>query len=483
MLAFLMIAGISGCSVQREQEIIEGGAALIPSASGSTSSAFENSLAEVSSPEKPSLSSSEQSSFTSASDEQSSISESESSSVSSSSESLSSEEISSTSEVISEGSSETSSEPEETYAPAPSGETRAVWISYLEYQTILQGKTKKQFTSNISNMFANLVSDGFNTVFVHVRSHSDAVYDSDIFPWSVYCTGKEGADPGFDPLEIMVYEAHAAGLEIEAWINPYRIKGNSDISKISAESPAYKWLGTDKVIVLENGIFYNPADEEVIDLVVSGVLEIVRKYDIDGVHFDDYFYPSIAQSIDNNHYNNYKNGGGTLGLSAWRRQNVNTLIRRVYSAIKNEDPSCRFGISPTGNMSSNYSELYCDVYTWVTSKGYIDYICPQLYYGFNNQSKPYLDVLYEFNDMITNSNVELIIGLAAYKCGAVDNFAGSGKNEWMEYSDILSRQISSARGQSRYSGFSLYRYDSVYNPAAGVRTAVDEEISGLKDIL
>ncbi|MBP1569182.1 MAG: family 10 glycosylhydrolase, partial [Oscillospiraceae bacterium] len=288
----------------------------------------------------------------------------------------------------------------------------------------MQGKTKSQFKSNIKTMFGNIADDGFNTVFVHVRSHSDAMYDSDIFPWSVYCTGTEGNDPGFDPLEIMVSEAHSAGLKIEAWINPYRIKGTSNTSKIAKSSPAYKWLDTDKVIVLDNGIYYNPADEEVIELIVSGVEEVVSNYDVDGIHFDDYFYPTTSESFDKAYYNDYKAAGGKLSLASWRRQNVNTLIKEVYSSIKAINSSCRFGVSPAGNMDQNYNTLYCDVNTWVTSKGYVDYICPQIYFGFNNKSRPYLDVLSEFSSMITRSDVELIVGLAAYKAGAEDTYAG-----------------------------------------------------------
>lgn len=370
-------------------------------------------------------------------------------------------------------------------APAVSGEVRAVWISYLEYQSMLTGKSEKEFKNSIKAMFTNLANDGFNTVYVHARSHSDAYYNSDIFPWSVYCTRTEGQNPGFDPLKIMVKEAHAAGLKIEAWINPYRISGNTDTNKISKGNPAYKWLDTDKVVVVEKtGIFYNPADEDVIDLVVRGVEELVINYAVDGIHFDDYFYPTTDESFDNDYYKNYKSTGGRLSLAAWRRQNVNRLISRVYSAVKSINPDCVFGVSPTGNTNSNYSALYCDVYTWVTSAGYVDYICPQLYYGFNHKSLPYLTVLDEFDGMITKSGVKLIIGLAAYKAGAEDTYAGStGKLEWTQNSDILSREVAAARRAKNYGGFALYRYDSLYNPAKSVAEIVGKEKRNLLDIM
>lgn len=488
LLALIMVILVSGCSADSEPEIIDNSAVLGSVPEESKPDKIEiNPIESESSSESESeheetfseSSSSEPESSSSSSSGKSESSSSQNSSASSSSESASSKPESS--------SSEESSEPEipVTNVSGSSEETRAVWISYLEYQSILQGKTKKQFTGNIKTMFSNIAADGFNTVFVHVRSHSDAMYDSDIFPWSVYCTGTEGNNPGFDPLEIMVTEAHSAGLKIEAWINPYRVKGNSNTAKIAKNSPAYSWLGTEKVVVIEgSGIFYNPADEDVIELVVSGVEEIVRNYDVDGIHFDDYFYPTTDENFDKSYYNDYKSSGGKLKLAAWRRQNVNTLIKEVYSAIKAIDSSCRFGVSPAGNTDKNYNELYCDVETWVTSKGYIDYICPQIYFGFNNKTRPYLDVLAEFSNMITNKNVELIVGLAAYKCGAVDAYAGdSGKNEWVNNSDILSRQITAARNEPKYSGFAMYRYDSLYNPASEVKGSIKNERANLSKIL
>ena len=493
LLAIITILSFAGCS--EEPEVIENSAVLGSVSEESKpdkieinpieqeSSSVPESSESQSEPESSSseISSSEQEKKPSSSSSKSESSSSNSSSLSSSESSSSSSEESSSK---SEPAVETEQENPPANSPAPAEETRAVWISYLEYQSVLQGKTQKQFRSNIKTMFANIAADGFNTVFVHVRSHSDAMYDSDIFPWSVYCTGTEGEDPGYDPLEIMVAEAHSAGLRIEAWINPYRVKGNSNTEKIASSSPAYKWLDTEKVIVLDNGIFYNPADDDVIELVVSGVEEIVRNYDIDGIHFDDYFYPTTDESFDRTYYNEYKNSGGKLKLAAWRRQNVNTLIKEVYSAIKAIDSSCRFGVSPAGNTEQNYNTLYCDVETWVTSKGYVDYICPQIYFGFKNKTRPYLDVLNEFSGMITNKNVELIIGLAAYKAGAIDAYAGdNGKNEWVNNNDILSRQISAARNDSKYAGFALYRYDSIYNPSSDVKNAVKAERSNLDKIL
>jgi len=486
-LLAIVIVVLSGCSYEKEPDIIENEAVLgsVPEASSNseieiTPAQSSSSSAEQSEKAENSLSSSEESSSEPEKTENSSSSSSSQNSQPSQSSSAASSVVSSQPEA-----SEPEKAPETNTQASSKEETKAVWVSYLEYQTILTGKTEKQFKNSVKNMFANMASDGFNTVFVHVRSHSDAMYDSDIFPWSVYCTGTEGENPGFDPLEIMVEEAHNAGLKIEAWINPYRVKNTADTSKISKENPAYGWLDTEKVVVLEGtGIFYNPADKDVIELVVSGVEEIVKNYAVDGIHFDDYFYPTTAESFDKTHYNEYKSSGGTKKLAAWRRENVNTLIKKVYSAIKAIDPSCRFGVSPAGNMETNYNSLYCDVYTWVTSKGYVDYICPQIYFGFNNKTRPYLTVLDEFGSIITNKNVELMVGLAAYKCGAEDTYAGAeGKAEWQNNSDILARQVTAAKEDSHYGGFAVYRYDSLYNPASSVKKAVNKELENLKNVM
>lgn len=472
LLALILTVSLTACNKTNSDDTTSNDAVLIPESSSSIvitpeTSSEQESFAS-SEPESSKQSVSEQESYTSSS-KSSSASSKPASSASSSASSSKKPESSSVS------SQQSSSKPQNNnLGTAPEGETKAVWISYLEYQSILTGKTKKQFSSSIESMFSKLAADGFNTVFVHARSHSDAMYESSIFPWSVYCAGTEGTSPGFDPLAIMVEKAHNCGLKIEAWINPYRIKGTDDTSKISSGSPAYDWLGTEKVkVIAKTGIFYNPADSEVIELIVEGVEEIVRNYDVDGIHFDDYFYPTTDAGFDSTYYTAYKNSGGKLGLAAWRRQNVNTLVKEVYSAIKSIDSGCVFGISPAGNMSTNYDTLYCDVYTWASSSGYVDYICPQIYWGFNHKTTPFLDVLDIFDSMITNSNVKLIVGLASYKIGVSDSYAGDGKNEWVNNNDIISREVTAARNADNYGGFALYRYDSVYSSSAAAKNELD----------
>lgn len=366
---------------------------------------------------------------------------------------------------------------------APAEEYRAVWISYLELGGMLTGKTAAQFRSNIAAAYENVKSLGCNAVIVHVRPFGDALYDSDLFPTSYLITGTEGDALPFDPLKIMVEEAHSRGLSFEAWLNPYRVRARSG-RELSAENPARQYLnsGSDAVYQLSNGgIYYNPGSREAIDLIVAGVREIVANYDVDAIHFDDYFYATTDSSIDSALY--AANGGG-LSLAAWRRQNVNTMVKEVYAAVKAEKSTVRFGISPQGNTKANYDTLYADVATWLSHTGYVDYICPQIYYGFQNATCPYSGVLREFDSMIKVSGIDLYVGLAAYKIGNEDTYAGAaGKTEWQQNSDLLSRMVTQARDAENYKGFFLYSYSSLVTPAAGVKAQVQAELEALKQIL
>lgn len=366
-------------------------------------------------------------------------------------------------------------------------EYRAVWFSYLDISGMLKGQTESAFRKNIRGAFRNISDLGCNVAIVQVRPFGDALYESDYFPWSYLCTGTEGKNPGFDPLDVMIDEARELDLEIEAWINPYRIRlSNNRNNDLCSENMASQWEDEeeDYVIRYEGGIYYNPARPEVRELIVDGVRELAERYDLDGIHFDDYFYPSPDDSFDSTAYKEYKNKSGSLKLGDWRRENVNILIRDVYAAIKAEDPSIRFGISPQGNTSNNYNSQYIDVDKWLSNKGYVDYICPQIYFGFNNASSPFAQTVALWNNKIKVSGISLYVGLSPYKIGKTDTWAGSsGKNEWVTDSSILARQVQSARDNKKYGGFALFRYASLFAPDSSVKSQVEKERDALADVL
>ncbi len=350
-------------------------------------------------------------------------------------------------------------------------EYRGMYISYLEYGEFLLGKSDDEMKLEIDTMLEKIKNDGFNLVILQVRSFSDAIYDSSYFPYSMTLTGQEGIKPGFDVLEYFISKAHSLELFLHAWINPYRVRNSSDISSISEDNPAYEWLNTNNVKVLDNGVYYNPASIEVEDLIVSGVLEIIENYDVDGIHFDDYFYPDYTIDLDS--YNNYIENGGVLSIDDFRLYTINKMVKRVYDTIKEYDSSIIFGIAPEGNIDNNYSSNYADTRKWASVCGYVDYLMPQIYYGFENESRPFLETVTMWNEMVTCDKVSLIPALAFYKVGNSDKYAFSGVDEWVNEDDIIKRQVVASKGLSNYLGFVLFRYEFVYKEEETYRQELD----------
>ena len=336
---------------------------------------------------------------------------------------------------------------------------KGVWISYIEFQGV-DFSTEESFTADMREMFANAKNMGLNTVIVHARSFGDAFYKSSIFPYSHIITGTQGADPGYDPLEIMVNLAHDTGLRIEAWINPYRVKLYNHPQRLSRDNPAGN---TALTVTTDSGIFYNPALQEVRDLVCEGVVEIVKNYAVDGIHFDDYFYPAMDEYIDRTQYEQYT---GSLSLADWRRENVNMLVRQVYAAIKQENPDVSFGISPQGNDDNNYQMQYSDVALWLGEEGYCDYIMPQLYWGFDYRTKGGSDkyafktLSYGWSQYKKRDNVKLFIGMGAYRIGAGDG-GYNDQSEWSSGSN-LAKMIQVVKANPDLDGWALYSYNSLF---------------------
>lgn len=352
-------------------------------------------------------------------------------------------------------------------------ERRAIFISYIELNEYIKNKNSTTSKKNINLILKNMKDNNFNMVILHVRPFSDAIYASDIFPISKTILNAQGTSPDYDILSYFIEQAHQKDIEVHAWVNPYRISNETDISDITEDNPAYKYINTNHIKVIENkGIFYNPASDEVKALILKGVKELVENYDIDGIHFDDYFYPD--QTIDLDNYQIYLAAGGELSLDEYRLENVSSLIKDVYSVIKSINKEVEFGISPEGNIDNNYSTNYLDTKKILSNEGYIDYIMPQIYFGFENETKPFLEVIAMWNDLIKTDNIKLMPALALYKSGQLDEYAKSGSNEWIDNSDIIKRQIIASRNVNKYDGFSLFRYDYLFNPDKFNSTLIEE---------
>lgn len=336
---------------------------------------------------------------------------------------------------------------------------KSVWITYYELSSMIVDKSESEFKKEISKAFKKLSSNGFNRVTVHVRPYADAFYKSSYFPISAYCCKVQGGSIDYDPMDIMITTAHKYKLSFEAWINPYRVSSDNDFSKLCDSNMAAKWKDTDNLIVLDSGIYFNPAGEEVTELIVNGVKEIAENYDVDSICFDDYFYPSKDASIDKNSYEAYKNNGGDKSLQDWRRDNVSNMLRQVYKAVKDVNSKITFGVSPASNMENDYSSLYADVEKWCTQEGYIDYICPQIYFGFQNENQPFMKTAKKW---YSTAKCDLYVALPLYKAGKEDEFAGeSGKNEFVKNNNIVARQVTYLSKLEGIKGYYIFSYSSL----------------------
>lgn len=368
-------------------------------------------------------------------------------------------------------------------------EFRAVWISYLEFSK--KGYTEKQFKKHIDQMFDNSVKLNMNAVIVQIRPTGDALYDSDYFPWSVYVSGKQGKNPGFNPLKYMVKAAHKRGLEFHAWLNPYRVTLNSTNYKtLSKDNPARIWhedknkKNDRNVLKFGKSLYYNPASKQVQNMIISDIGNIVKKYDVDGIHFDDYFYPSLGKSYQKNfdykEYNTYKknavkSGKTPMSIVAWRRNNVNTLVRNTYKTIKKIDPSVSFGISPHGNISNLMAKdkYYVDVKKWLSNTGYVDYIAPQIYWSFTHKICPFDDIVDEWLDLRTKDSINIYIGIANYK--AKEKIKDDP--EWKKVNNELKRQVEYGRKTGSVDGFCFFRYEHLFKKSMKI------EVNNLTKIL
>lgn len=370
----------------------------------------------------------------------------------------------------------------------PDSEIRGVWIAStynIDYPTRTD-LSAAELKSELDAIIATCVKNGLNTVFFQVRPTADALYKSDIFPVSSVLNTK--GQLLFDPLEYLVEEGHKNNIFVHAWVNPLRITMNShDLDALPEMSPARK--NPDWVVPYDDGkLYFNAGIPEVWQLVADGVGEIVTKYDVDGVVFDDYFYPYpvydelglTVEFDDANEFAKYGAGYGEIG--DWRRDNINKMVKLCYETVHRIDPECIFGISPAGVWQNNdgknggsnttgfeaYKSLYCDALAWIEG-GYIDYICPQIYWTFDSKSTPYDVVLRWWNTALDGSEVKLYVANASYRYE---------EGEWADPTGQLAEQITFARQEKYYRGSICYGYDEINR---NIRGAADDLATAYKN--
>ncbi|MFD5658479.1 glycoside hydrolase family 10 protein [Streptomyces hirsutus] len=315
---------------------------------------------------------------------------------------------------------------------AAAGEMRGVWLATVanrDWPSRPGLSAAEQRAELIAHLDA-AVRNRLNTVILQVRPTADALWPSPYEPWSACLTGTQGVDPGWDPLGTAVTEAHARGLELHAWFNPYRVAAHTDPTRLAATHPARENPGW--VVPYGGKLYYNPGLPEVRAFVEDAMLDAVRRYPVDAVHFDDYFYPYpvAGQTFDDDTaYDTH--GGAFPDRAAWRRDNIDRLVSETAARIKEIRPGTRFGISPFGvwrNAAADplgsdtragvqtYDDLHADTRRWAR-ENWIDYICPQLYWNIGFAAADYAKLLPWWSAVVEGSGTQLYVGEALYKAG------------------------------------------------------------------
>lgn len=329
-------------------------------------------------------------------------------------------------------------------------EIRGVFISYIELGNYIKDKNYNESITNLENMIKNVKENKFNTIYIQVRSHMDSIYKSDLFPTSKNIVLEDKTN--YDVLKKVIEISNKENIDVYAWINPYRIGTSAN-----KDSNYYSLVEND--IKLSNGIYYlNPASKNSTDLIVKGIEEIIKNYKVKGILFDDYFYPDNEIDIEN-----YNETNKDISIEQFRLNNINEMIYKVNKKIKEVNKNILFGISPDANIDNDYTKEYADVKAWGKDSKYVDFLMPQIYYGFENETKPFEEVLKEWEEVVTDKNIKLLAALAFYKTGTIDKYAKKGEYEWINNTDIIKREVLKIREEEDYSGFSIFRYDNLFN--------------------
>ncbi|MED5017547.1 family 10 glycosylhydrolase [Paenibacillus chibensis] len=344
--------------------------------------------------------------------------------------------------------------PAEPGQPSPSPGTgqqaqgiHGAWISTVSNldwpSTKSAGKIDQQ-KQEFRSMLDKLQAIGINAVFVQVRPAGDALYPSDLVPWSEYLTGKQGQDPGYDPLQFMIEEAHQRGMQFHAWFNPFRASSGAAVSKLAPSSVVVQH--PDWIVTTDGKPIINPGIPEARQHIIDVVMEVVNKYNIDGVHLDDYFYPSSGTFNDDATYRTYNTTG--LAKADWRRDNINQFVQKLGQSIHAAKPSVEFGISPFGvwrNKATDvtgsdtkagvtaYDSMYADVRTWIQNR-WIDYVAPQIYWSMSFKIAQYDKLVDWWAAEVAGTGVDLLIGQAPYKLGTTE--AG-----WQSSQEIINQLL------------------------------------------
>ena len=353
-------------------------------------------------------------------------------------------------------------------------ELRGVWFSFCEWKELHNGKTKEEWIKTIKNSIVpNLKSLNINSVFVHAVAHGDAFYCSEINPMAQEVTKQYGKVLKYSPFKVFVDILKENGFKVHAWVNPLRIMTDSEFKKINSSYETKNWYDSKNMsdFYIKDTLgrcWLNPANPQVVEHIKKVCGEIIDKNpNVDGVHFDDYFYPADLDKIKNykdKDLKYYEKVKPEIKLEDWRRKNITNLVKEVYSVCHSKNKV--FGVSPTGNVKGNYNVMFFDQDA-IIQEGCLDYIMPQIYYGFENEVLPFKKAVEIWKDIISkkpkDKKISLYVGLAAYKLGMPEDFyAGSGRYEWKNNEDVVKRQVEFLKSVKEVDGFVYFSYESFF---------------------
>lgn len=379
----------------------------------------------------------------------------------------------------------------------PDAEVRGVWIATvgnINYPS-KKGLSASALASELDDIVETCVRLGLNTIFFQVRPAADALYKSELFPQSEFVSGTQGKAPNgdFDSLGYLINAAHEHKINVHAWVNPLRVTYGSveypktDVSSLAPEHIARE--NPDLTVAYADGkLYFDAGNPDVREYIARGVAEIVSNYAVDGVVFDDYFYPYPVKTDDGSYAefddaSSYKKYGSGRNVGDWRRENINLLVESCYNAVKTVNSECDFGISPFGIWQNDdgtnggsatrgleaYSSLYCDALAWAKG-GYVDYIAPQLYWRFDTSVAPYGELVDWWNGVLDGTGVKLLVCHAAYMY----------EDGWENPSGEIKAQIEYARNALCYRGSLLYGYKALKNNTENIdhelKNAFEQEI-------
>ncbi len=372
------------------------------------------------------------------------------------------------------------------YKPLNYDKMKGIWISQFDFKAVYcdgeKQRDEESYTKLLCTALDNVKALGFNTVIVQMRPNADSFYPSQYYPWSHFINGSYGKFAEYDPIKIFIDEAHARELSFQGWFNPMRCMTVENAEKIDESYPMASWIKDDEKSrylfvgeYAEKPAYYlNVYYEEVRRLIIDGVKEIIRYYNVDGVHMDDYFYPGNDEKMDDVELAAEKEKNPEYTLKELRYEALSKLVSGIYSAVKAENPHVLYGIAPAGNLDNVRKHYYADVDTWCGNPGYIDYIMPQIYWGFDHPICPFAET-YQLWANLCCESVKYMVGLTF--ANAIYGFDGTRYDEFKDDKAVYRKTYEYMNAQNTFEGFSVFCYQYFFNSLtnmANVKTA--EEI-------